>query len=64
MLSTILTLLNNISLPLGGAVGKIFRIGKLPFNGQLGANYNVIRPEDIGPEYQIRAQIALLLPGK
>ena len=50
------------TVPLGGAVGKIFRIGKLPFNAQLGAYYNVVRPDDIGPEYSIRAQIALLLP--
>ena len=51
------------TVPLGGAVGKIFRIGKLPFNAQLGAYYNVVRPDIIGPEYSIRAQIALLLPG-
>lgn len=50
------------TVPLGGAVGKIFRIGKLPFNAQLGAYYNVVRPDIIGPEYSIRAQIALLLP--
>jgi hypothetical protein len=50
------------TVPLGGAAGKIFRIGKLPFNAQLGAYYNVARPETIGPEWSIRAQIAMLLP--
>ncbi len=50
------------TLPLGGAVGKIFRIGRLPFNASLGAYYNVVRPDVIGPEWSIRAQIATLLP--
>ena len=50
------------TVPLGGAVGKIFRIGKVPFNGLLGAYYNVIRPDVTGPEWQIRFQTALLLP--
>jgi hypothetical protein len=50
------------TVPVGAAVGKIFRIGKLPFNANLGAYYNVARPDVIGPEYQIRAQIAILLP--
>lgn len=51
------------TVPLGAAVGKIFRIGNLPFNGQLGAYYNVIRPDVTGPEWQVRFKIALLLPG-
>ena len=50
------------TVPVGGAVGKIFRIGKIPFNANLGAYYNVVRPETIGPEWSIRAQIAILLP--
>ena len=50
------------TVPLGGAVGKIFRIGNVPFNGLLGAYYNVVRPDVTGPEWQIRFQIALLLP--
>ncbi|HSR10958.1 MAG TPA: hypothetical protein VLS90_05900, partial [Thermodesulfobacteriota bacterium] len=50
------------TVPLGGGVGKIFRIGNLPFNANLGFYYNVVRPETVGPEYQVRAQIALLLP--
>jgi hypothetical protein len=49
------------TVPLGGGFGKIFKIGKLPFNGNLAAYYNVARPE-IGPNWSIRAQIALLLP--
>jgi hypothetical protein len=49
------------TVPLGAGFGKIFKIGKLPFNGNLSAFYNVARP-DIGPDWTIRAQIALLLP--
>jgi hypothetical protein len=36
------------TVPLGGAVGNVFRIGNVL---QLGVYYNVIRPEGIGPEY-------------
>lgn len=46
---------------LGVGVGKILRIGKLPVNAQLGAYYNVVRP-DGAAEWQLRAQIQLLFP--
>jgi hypothetical protein len=49
------------TVPLGLGAGKIFKIGKLPFNGQISAFYNVARPS-IGPDWSIRAQLALLLP--
>lgn len=49
------------TVPLGLGVGKIFKIGKLPFNGQISSFYNVARP-DIGPKWSIRAQLTLLLP--
>ena len=49
------------TVPLGLGLGKIFKIGKLPFNGQLAAFYNVARPSN-GPDWSIRAQLALLLP--
>ena len=32
------------TVPLGGGVGKIFHLGKLPVNTQLPAYYNVVRP--------------------
>jgi hypothetical protein len=47
--------------PFGAGGGKIFRIGKLPFNGNVSAYYNAVRP-DIGPEWTLRVQLALLLP--
>jgi len=49
------------TVPLGGGVGKIVRIGKLPVNLQLAGYYNVEHP-DAGPEWSIRFQIQLMLP--
>jgi hypothetical protein len=34
------------TVPLGLGVGKIFRLGKLPVNTQLGAYYNVVKPDE------------------
>jgi len=49
------------TVPLGGGVGKIFHIGRLPVNSQLSAYYNVVKP-DYGPNWQIRAQVQLMFP--
>jgi hypothetical protein len=49
------------TVPLGGGVGKIFHFGKLPVNTQISAYYNVARP-DLGPNWQIRAQVQLMFP--
>jgi hypothetical protein len=51
--------------PVGGGIGKIFKLGKLPLNGTLQTFYN-FRPEDsqaIG-RWSVRVQIALLFPTK
>jgi len=52
---------NRWTVPLGASVGKILRIGKLPVNTQVGAYYNVVRPDDAA-EWQLRVQIQLLFP--
>jgi hypothetical protein len=49
------------TVPVGGGVGKIFRLGKLPLNAQLAAYYNVVRPDD-GANWQIRTQIQAMFP--
>ncbi len=49
------------TVPMGGGVGKIFRVGKLPINAQIGAYYNVVRP-DYAPSWTLRLQAQLLLP--
>ena len=49
------------TVPVGGGVGKIFHLGKLPVNAQLSGYYNAVRPDD-GANWQIRAQIQLMFP--
>ena len=48
-------------LPVGGGVGKIFHLGKLPVNTQIQAYYNVVRP-DYQANWQIRAQAQFMFP--
>lgn len=47
--------------PLGAGIGKLFRLGKLPVNAQVGAYYNIVKP-DIGPNFQVRLQVQFILP--
>ena len=50
------------TVPVGGGVGKIIKIGKLPLNLQLAAYYNVVTPKDFGADWQLRFQLQLLFP--
>ncbi len=52
---------NEWTIPLGGGVGKIFRTGKQPVNGQVQGYYNVEKP-DFGAEWTLRAQLQFLFP--
>ena len=52
---------NKWTVPVGGGFGKIQRIGGLPFNLSIAAYENVVRP-DPGADWELRLQIALLLP--
>ena len=49
--------------PLGVGAGKLSFVGKLPLNVQVGAFYNVAKP-DVGPDWQLRVQVQVLLPTK
>jgi len=49
------------TVPLGGGVGKIFHLGRLPVNTQLSAYYNVEHPDN-GPDWQLRFQIQFMFP--
>ena len=49
------------TVPIGGGVGKIFRIGDQPCNLQVQSFYNVEKP-DLGPEWTLRIQLQLLFP--
>lgn len=52
---------NQWTVPFGGGVGKIFRIGKQPMNAQIQAFYNVERPDN-GPDWGLRLQLQFLFP--
>ena len=49
------------TVPLGGGIGHIFHVGKLPVNAQIGAYCNVARPDNTA-NWQIRAQVQLMFP--
>jgi hypothetical protein len=52
---------NMWTVPVGGGVGKILKIGKLPVNISTQAYYNVATPE-FGPDWQLRLQMQFLFP--
>jgi hypothetical protein len=49
------------TVPVGGGIGKIFHLGRLPVNTQLSAYYNVERPDNAA-NWQIRFQVQLMFP--
>jgi hypothetical protein len=52
---------NTWTVPFGGGVGKIFRIGKQPLKALVSAYYNVEKPE-FGADWQLRLQLQMLFP--
>jgi hypothetical protein len=49
------------TVPVGGGVGKLIRLGKLPINTSLDAYYNADRPKDAS-QWQLRFQVQFLFP--
>ena len=49
------------TVPFGAGAGKLFFLGALPINTQVGAYYNVVKP-DIGPDWQLRIQVQTIVP--
>lgn len=49
------------TVPIGGGVGRIFKVGGQPMNAQVQTFYNVARP-DFGPDWSIRFQLQFLFP--
>jgi hypothetical protein len=49
------------TVPLGAGVGHIFHLGRLPMNSQVGAYYNVVKPDN-GPNWQLRLQVQFMFP--
>jgi hypothetical protein len=52
---------NKWTVPVGGGVGKLFKLGKLPINTQLSAYYNAEKPK-FAADWQLRFQVQFLLP--
>ncbi len=49
------------TVPLGGGIGDIFHVGKLPVNTQASAYCNVAHPNN-GANWQLRLQVQLMFP--
>lgn len=49
------------TIPVGGGIGKLFRLGKLPVNASLQSYYNVEHPK-FGPDWSARFQVQFLFP--
>jgi hypothetical protein len=49
------------TVPFGGGLGKIFRIGKQPVNAQVQAFYNAVKPDN-GADWTLRLQLQFLFP--
>ena len=49
------------TVPLGGGVGRVYKIGKQPVNTLVQVYYNVVKPE-FGADWQLRIQFAFLFP--
>jgi len=54
---------NEWTVPLGGGVGKVFRIGNQPVNSSAQLYYNVESPANVG-DWQLRLQVQLMFPKK
>lgn len=52
---------NTWTVPFGGGVGKVIKLGKIPFNLQSQAFFNVVKTESSG-DFSLRFQIQMMLP--
>jgi hypothetical protein len=49
------------TIPFGGGVGKLFRLGKMPVDGQAQVFYNAVKPDDAA-DWTLRLQFKMLFP--
>src|SRR5215467_12918409 len=49
------------TVPVGGGLGRVFKLGDQPMSAYVSAYYNAIRP-DAAPTWQLRAELSLLFP--
>ena len=52
---------NKWTVPVGGGIGKLFKIGNQPINTRVEAYYNVVKP-DSGPDWSLSVTIQFLFP--
>lgn len=55
---------NRWTVPIGGGIGRIFKIGDQSVNANIAAYYNAVRPDDTGADWQLRAEWTFLFPTK
>jgi len=53
---------NRWTVPIGGGIGRIFKIGHQAINANIAAYYNVVTPDDTGANWQLRAEWTFLFP--
>lgn len=51
------------NVPVGGGIGRMFKIGEQAVNARIQGLYNVVRP-DYGPSWQLQLQVQFLFPKK
>jgi hypothetical protein len=51
------------TVPVGGGIGRIFKIGDQPVSASIAGYYNVVRPTG-APSWQLRTFLSLLFPEK
>ena len=51
------------TVPIGGGIGRVFKLGDQHVSAYVSAYYNVIRP-DASPNWQLRTEFSLLFPEK
>jgi hypothetical protein len=49
------------TVPIGGGIGKIFHLGKLPVNTQFGGYQHVVHPDN-GANWQLRLKVQFMFP--
>jgi hypothetical protein len=54
---------NQWTVPVGGSVGRVFKIGKQAVNFKVGTFYNVVKPND-ATDWNFQFELALLFPKK
>jgi hypothetical protein len=52
---------NQWTVPVGGGIGRVFKVGNQPINSRLEAYYNVVRP-DGAPDWSISFTWQFLFP--